>query len=121
MRHLFDSPCCPALLFWRLTPPFRALPLAAVSFRRHARFHAAANAIFRLSDTRCDASEWQAESGQLLARKSAQGARVHAVLLAAEQMQLDSEFWFSLSGGDKDTFVSFSTLRPAQAPPSAGR
>lgn len=54
----------------------------------------------------CDPEEWQAESGQLLVSKLARGGLNLAALLAAEAMQLDHKFWFRLSLGDKDTFVS---------------
>lgn len=54
----------------------------------------------------CDPTAWQAESGQLLISKTARKGMNFAALLVALEMQQRSEFWFQLSGGDKDTFVS---------------
>ncbi|GAA6028301.1 hypothetical protein JCM8097_006964 [Rhodosporidiobolus ruineniae] len=64
----------------------------------------AANPIWRLLNTPCDPSHWQAETGQLLVNKRAQGGLNLVALEAARAMQADSQFWFHLSGGDKDTF-----------------
>ena len=66
----------------------------------------ASNPIWRLTGKNCDPDAWTAETGQLLTNKLAQGGKVLAALLAAEAMQQAHEFWFKLSQGDKDTFVS---------------
>ncbi len=63
-----------------------------------------ANPIFRLFGLYCDPEEYTAETGQLLVNREAQGGMNQAALLAAEAMQRQSDFWFRLSMGDKDTF-----------------
>ncbi|KAM0753103.1 hypothetical protein T439DRAFT_346775 [Meredithblackwellia eburnea MCA 4105] len=63
-----------------------------------------ANPIWRITNTPCNATEWQAESGQILVNKRGQGGLNLVALLIAEAMQLRHQFWFKLSGGDKDTF-----------------
>lgn len=42
----------------------------------------------------------------MLVDKRAQGGLNLVALEIARAMQEDEEFWFRLSGGDKDTFVS---------------
>ncbi|GAA5854288.1 hypothetical protein JCM8547_001765 [Rhodosporidiobolus lusitaniae] len=64
----------------------------------------AANPVWRLLATPCDPSYWQAETGQLLVNKRARGGMNLVALEVARAMQADSDFWFHLSGGDKDTF-----------------
>ncbi|KAI5480761.1 hypothetical protein MNV49_007167 [Pseudohyphozyma bogoriensis] len=63
-----------------------------------------ANAIFRTLSYTCDPEEWQLDSGQILISKTARSGLNLAALFVAEAMQKDSEFWFKMSGGDKDTF-----------------
>lgn len=65
----------------------------------------AANPIWRMLSTPCSPDNWQAESGQVLISKVARGGMNLAALFVAEAMQRNSDFWFRLSGGDKDTFV----------------
>jgi hypothetical protein len=48
------------------------------------------------------------ESGQILINKSGNNGLNLAALHVAMHMQLEHEFYFSLSGGDKDTFVRYS-------------
>ena len=68
----------------------------------------AANPIWRLlGNLHCTpARAWQAETGQMLVDKRARGGLNLVALEIARAMQEDEEFWFRLSGGDKDTFVS---------------
>ncbi|KAL7412809.1 mannosyltransferase putative-domain-containing protein [Mrakia frigida] len=62
------------------------------------------NAIFRVLGEECRHEEWQIDSGQMLIDKRGnQGLNLAALHIAAI-MQQDYRFWFSLSGGDKDTF-----------------
>ena len=62
------------------------------------------NAVWRILDVPCPKYDWQIDSGQMVFDKQAQGGLVHAALLLAAEMQKDHDFWFKLSGGDKDTF-----------------
>lgn len=62
------------------------------------------NPIWRLTDTPCNPDQWQAESGQVLVSKTANGGMALAALLVADEMNRDIAFWYKLSGGDKDTF-----------------
>jgi hypothetical protein len=75
----------------------------------------AANPIWRLLNTPCDPNHWQAETGQLLINKRARGGMNLVALEVARAMQADSGFWFHLSGGDKDTFVSCSSSHAFEA------
>lgn len=49
------------------------------------------------------------ETGQILINKSGNDGLNLAALHVAMHMQLEHEFYFSLSGGDKDTFVRHFT------------
>lgn len=69
------------------------------------------NAIFRILGETCNHAEWQIDSGQIVIDKRGNDGLNLAALHLANAMQTDHEFWFKLSGGDKDTFVS--------SPPSA--
>ncbi|CED82623.1 Alpha-mannosyltransferase [Phaffia rhodozyma] len=62
------------------------------------------NAIFRILGETCDHKEWQIDSGQILIDKRGNNGLNLAALHLAGLMQKDHEFWFKLSGGDKDTF-----------------
>jgi len=85
------------------------------------------NPIWRLVGKKCDYNEWEVESGtpffalrlslspfhllyrvvgQILINKSGNDGLNLAALHVTMHMQLEHEFYFSLSGGDKDTFVS---------------
>ena len=66
----------------------------------------AANPIWRTLGKACEPQDWQVETGQILVSKLARGGMNLAALFAAEAMNANHEFWFRLSGGDKDTFVS---------------
>ncbi|GAA5960838.1 hypothetical protein JCM8115_000169 [Rhodotorula mucilaginosa] len=82
---------------------------------------AAANPIWRLlGNLHCTpARAWQAETGQMLIDKRARGGLNLVALEIARAMQEDEEFWFRLSGGDKDTFrfgFYFLSLPFAMAP-----
>jgi hypothetical protein len=68
----------------------------------------AANPIWRLLDTPCDPLHWQVETGQLLIDKRARKGLNAIAMEIVKEMNRNHEFWFRLSGGDKDTFVSFS-------------
>lgn len=59
-----------------------------------------------MTGQRCSAHEWQVESGQILLSKLARGGLNLAALIIAEKMNQAHDFWYKLSGGDKDTFVS---------------
>ena len=52
----------------------------------------------------CDYTEWEVESGQVLINKRGNDGLNLAALHIAAHMQAEHNFWFSLSGGDKDTF-----------------
>ncbi|GAA5878956.1 hypothetical protein JCM3774_000672 [Rhodotorula dairenensis] len=82
---------------------------------------AAANPIWRLlGNLHCTpAVAWQAETGQMLVDKRARGGLNLVALEIARAMQEDEDFWFRLSGGDKDTFrfgFYFLSLPYAMAP-----
>ncbi|EJT97027.1 hypothetical protein DACRYDRAFT_85458 [Dacryopinax primogenitus] len=62
------------------------------------------NAIWRLLGRTCDPTEWEVDSGAFLISKSGNGGLNLAALHIAAHMQAEHEFWFRLSGGDKDTF-----------------
>lgn len=66
------------------------------------------NPIWRILRQPCSPHEWQVETGQLLISKLARGGLNLAALMIAEEMNVAHEFWYSMSGGDKDTFVSLS-------------
>lgn len=48
--------------------------------------------------------------GQILVNKLGNNGMNFAALRVAMHMQLEHEFYFSLSGGDKDTFVSATSF-----------
>jgi len=52
----------------------------------------------------CDSSEWEIDSGQILISKRGNDGRNLAALHIAAHMQANHDFYFALSGGDKDTF-----------------
>ncbi|BGP40398.1 hypothetical protein JCM10449v2_004360 [Rhodotorula kratochvilovae] len=85
----------------------------------------AANPIWRLLAHSCSPSgAWQAESGQLLVDKRARSGINLVALEVARAMMREEEFWFRLSGGDKDLFrfaFLFLSLPYSMAPhyPSA--
>jgi len=62
------------------------------------------NPIWRLMGKTCNNTEFEVESGQVLISKSGNHGFNLAALHVAAHMQEDHEFYFSLSGGDKDTF-----------------
>ncbi|KAG0144953.1 hypothetical protein CROQUDRAFT_108127 [Cronartium quercuum f. sp. fusiforme G11] len=64
----------------------------------------AKNPIWRIAGQTCIPQDWQIDSGQILVDKSAQRGLVFGALLLAAQMQLNHDFWFQISEGDKDTF-----------------
>lgn len=57
-------------------------------------------------DRVCDGREWEIETGQILISKTGNNGLNLAALHVAAHMQEDNDFWFQLSEGDKDTFVS---------------
>lgn len=84
---------------------------ASPAFREHGYVlwpdfskDSADNPIWRLTDSDCNPDQWQAESGQVLVSKTARGGMNLAALLVAWEMNADIDFWYKLSGGDKDTF-----------------
>lgn len=87
-------------------PPFPSLLSLLPLTSSHPRI-TAANPIYRLLSVPCDPTEFQIESGQVLVNKKGQDGRNLVALLVAEGMMRESEWWFKMSGGDKDTFVSF--------------
>lgn len=82
-----------------------------------------ANPIWRMiGNLHCSpARAWQVETGQVLIDKRARGGLNLVALEIARAMQDDEEFWFRLSGGDKDTFVSGASLRQQCLRPVADR
>jgi alpha 1,2-mannosyltransferase len=62
------------------------------------------NAVWRVLGKTCNYGEWQVESGQILINKRGNNGLNLAALHVAAHMQTNHDFWFSLSGGDKDTF-----------------
>ncbi|KAF8318463.1 hypothetical protein DL93DRAFT_389925 [Clavulina sp. PMI_390] len=90
--YLFDSPVYagvgqPGVVFW---PDI---------FKDHPR-----NAIWRLTGRACSQDEWTLETGQIIIRKTGNGGLNLAALHIAAHMQLERDFYFRLSEGDKDTF-----------------
>ncbi|GAA5846323.1 hypothetical protein JCM3766R1_002210 [Sporobolomyces carnicolor] len=88
--YLFDSPLYKrhGVVFW---PDFNR--------------DSAANPIWRLLDVPCDpVKSWQIESGQLLIDKRARDGLNAVAVQIAKEMNRNHEFWYRLSGGDKDTF-----------------
>ncbi|KAF8328664.1 mannosyltransferase putative-domain-containing protein [Cantharellus anzutake] len=70
------------------------------------------NPIWRLLGKPCDYSQWEIESGQIIISKSGNDGLNLAALHLASHMQEQHEFYFRLSGGDKDTFrYAFWALR----------
>ncbi|GAA5986178.1 hypothetical protein JCM5350_006530 [Sporobolomyces pararoseus] len=65
---------------------------------------AAANPIWRLLDETCDPLHWQVETGQILIDKRARNGLNGIAMEIVKEMNREHEFWFKLSGGDKDTF-----------------
>lgn len=57
-------------------------------------------------DRVCDGQEWEIETGQILISKTGNNGLNLVALRVAAHMQEDNDFWFQLSEGDKDTFVS---------------
>ncbi|KAF8307448.1 hypothetical protein DL93DRAFT_2087974 [Clavulina sp. PMI_390] len=91
-EHLFDAPLYagkgqPGAVFW---PDIN---------KDHPE-----NPVWRLMGKKCDYSQWELESGQILINKSGNDGLNLAALHVAMHMQLEHPFYFSLSGGDKDTF-----------------
>ncbi|KZT55710.1 glycosyltransferase family 71 protein, partial [Calocera cornea HHB12733] len=62
------------------------------------------NPVWRLLGRTCDPTEWEVDSGAFLVSKSGNGGLNLAALHVAAHMQAEHEFWFRISGGDKDTF-----------------
>ncbi|KAH8918658.1 glycosyltransferase family 71 protein [Atractiella rhizophila] len=61
------------------------------------------NPIWALLGIHCT-RDFQLDSGAILISKTANGGLNHLALALANAMAKDWEFWFSLSGGDKDAF-----------------
>lgn len=70
----------------------------------HPMFLLADNVIWRILGKSCYNSEWEVESGQILINKRGNDGLNLAALHIASHMQLEHNFWFRVSGGDKDTF-----------------
>ncbi|KAF8588834.1 glycosyltransferase family 71 protein [Ramaria rubella] len=62
------------------------------------------NAVWRVLGKTCNYTEWEFESGQILIDKRGNDGLNLAALHVASHMQINHDFWFSLSFGDKDTF-----------------
>ncbi|KAF8588833.1 glycosyltransferase family 71 protein [Ramaria rubella] len=62
------------------------------------------NAVWRVLGKTCSYTEWELESGQILIDKRGNNGLNLAALHVASHMQTNHDFWFLLSGGDKDTF-----------------
>ena len=62
------------------------------------------NAIWRLVGEPCTLKYWQFESAQMLIDKAGNGGLNLAALWIVDGMLADKDFWYLLSGGDKDTF-----------------
>ncbi|KAF8515331.1 mannosyltransferase putative-domain-containing protein [Hysterangium stoloniferum] len=62
------------------------------------------NAVWRVLGKTCTYTEWEVESGQILIDKRGNNGLNLAALHIASHMQANHDFWFRLSGGDKDTF-----------------
>lgn len=70
------------------------------------------NAVWRVLGKTCSYDEWEVESGQILIDKRGNEGLNLAALHIANHMQANHDFWFLLSGGDKDTFrYAFWALR----------
>ncbi|KAG8701003.1 hypothetical protein FRC08_004336 [Ceratobasidium sp. 394] len=68
------------------------------------------NAIWRVLGIPCDYSRWELESGQIVIDKRGNNGLNLAALHVAVHMAHEQSFYYSLSGGDKDTFVSLILL-----------
>ncbi|KAG9123912.1 hypothetical protein FRC07_013535, partial [Ceratobasidium sp. 392] len=62
------------------------------------------NAIWRVLGIPCDYGRWELESGQILIDKRGNNGLNLAALHVAIHMAHEQSFYYSLSGGDKDTF-----------------
>lgn len=62
------------------------------------------NAIWRVLGINCDYSRWELESGQIVIDKRGNSGLNLAALHVAIHMAHEQSFYYSLSGGDKDTF-----------------
>lgn len=63
-----------------------------------------ANPVWRILGKQCNSLHWQVDSGQMVFDKRGQNGLNLAALVIAAEMQRDHDFWFKISGGDKDTF-----------------
>jgi alpha 1,2-mannosyltransferase len=76
------------------------------------QFNQADNPVWRVLGKACSHNEWEVESGQILIDKRGNNGLNLAALHVADHMQANHDFWFLLSGGDKDTFrYAFWALR----------
>lgn len=62
------------------------------------------NAIWRVLGIPCDYSRWELESGQIIIDKQGNNGLNLAALHVAIHMAHEQAFYYTLSGGDKDTF-----------------
>ncbi|KAG9080416.1 hypothetical protein FRC06_006612, partial [Ceratobasidium sp. 370] len=62
------------------------------------------NAIWRVLGIPCDYGRWELESGQIVIDKRGNNGLNLAALHVATHMAHEQSFYYSLSGGDKDTF-----------------
>lgn len=62
------------------------------------------NAIWRLVGDTCHLKEWTFESGQIVLDKRGNNGNNLAALWMAAAMMDQHDFWFTMCGGDKDTF-----------------
>jgi alpha 1,2-mannosyltransferase len=62
------------------------------------------NSIWRLVGEPCTNDLWTFETGQIVIDKAGNDGLNLAALIIAAEMQGDRDFWFHMSGGDKDTF-----------------
>lgn len=62
------------------------------------------NAVWRVIGETCSLNEFTFESGQIVIDKAGNNGLNTAALWLAAGMSFHHDFWFKLSGGDKDTF-----------------
>jgi alpha 1,2-mannosyltransferase len=79
----------------------------------------AANAIWRIIGEPCG-GDWAQETGQVLFDRTGNFGWNQAVLLLADRMQTQGDFWYHFSYGDKDTWgYAFKVL--GLPTPTSGR
>lgn len=108
---LFDSPVFTeyGIVLWPdITKDGRKSIFArSPSCSSHTYSAIARNPVWRMMYQTCIPQDFQIDSGQILVDKRAQHGSIAAALLVAAEMQKAHEFWFGMTGGDKDVRIRF--------------